>query len=208
MLKKIFTVFCMAAVILFVANGQASAWGKSKLVFIFDSPIGTFSDPEKAHELVEESLAKILGDTLSYEIIPATETEGFVQTYREEHGLITSTGAEEGKGTEVYLKNADFNNICANFDGDYIIYTRVTNTAPQSSSGILTKSKKTNVVLDFRVWSKAKREFLYTKRVTSKGSSTAFYKGSGSASRALVKGLKKGLSAVEKDADKIRAAMK
>ena len=206
MFKKIFSALCLATVILLAAN-QAEAYGAPKIILIVDSPTWTFSDPEKAYVEVEESLEKIFGETHPYKLVPREETEAYVQIYREEHDLITSTEAEEGKDIETYLKKKDFYNICTYFDSDYIIYARVTNTSPQNSEGFATKSKKTNVVLDFRVWSNAKKDFPYYKRVTSKGSSTAFLRGSASASRALKKGLRKGLREVEKDASKILAAM-
>lgn len=206
MLKKIFSVLCMAVIFL-AANSQVSAEGTPKVVVIFDAPTGTFSEPEKAYNLVETSLANIMGKYMEYELVPASETEGYVQIYREEHDMITSTDAEEGRAIEVYLKKDDLDEICKYFGGDYIIYTRVTSTAPQISVGIFSASQKINVVLDFRVWSNAKKDFSYMKRVTSRGSSTAIYAGLGSASRALEKGLRKSLQEIEKDATKIRTAM-
>ena len=204
MLKNFFSILCMTAVILFAAQSQAYA---AKVVIVFDSPTGTFSDPEKAYSLVEDSLEKILGDYMSYEIVPATETEGYVQIYREEHDMIISTGAEEGKTKEAYFKKEDIDNICKHFGGNNLIYIRFTNTTPKISIGIFSTSQKTNVVIDFRVWSNSKKDFSYMKRVTTKGSSTAIYAGIGSDSRALQKGLKKGLQEIEKDADKIRESM-
>ena len=204
MLKKILSVLCMATVILFAAQSQAFA---TKLVVILDAPTGTFSEPEKVYALVETSLSKILGKSMSYEIIPPADTEGYVQIYREEHDLIISTGAEEGSYDEKWLKKKDIDNICTHFGGDYIIYTRVTSTAPKVSVGFFSASQKTNVVLDFRVWSNEKKDFSYMKRATATGSSTAVYAGIGSSSRALEKALKKNLQEIEKDASKIRAAM-
>lgn len=204
MLKKIFSALCLAMLIF--ATNTASAENEPKIVLIFDAPTGTFSEPEKIYTLVENSLAKIL-DSTPYEIVPASETEGYVQIYREEHDLITSTGAEEGNAVEVYLKKEDINNICTNFKGDFLIYTRVTSTAPKFSAGIFSMSQSTNVVLDFRVWSNSKKDFSYMKRVTTKGTSTAIYAGVGSATRALEKGLRKGLKEVEKDSAKIKLAI-
>lgn len=203
MLKKIFSVLCMAAVILFVANSQAYA---SKVVIILDAPTGTFSEPEKVYSLFDTTLNNILGN-MECEMVPLEETENYVQIYREENNLIASNGAEEGDETTFYLKKDDINKICQHFGGDYLIYTRVTSTAPKVSVGFFSASQKTNVVLDFRVWSNNKKDFSYMKRATATGSSTAIYAGVGSSSRALEKGLKKNLQEIEKDKNKIREAI-
>ena len=204
MLKKVFSVLCMATVILFAATSQAAA---AKIVVISDTPTGTFSEPEKAYQAVENTLSNILGKDSTHEIIPASETEGYVQIYREEHDLVASTGAEQGSNVEYYLKKEDLDNICQYYGGDYLIYTRVTSTVPKISVGIFSASQKVNVVLDFRVWSNSKKDFTYMKRATTTGSSTAIYAGLGSATRALEKGLRKGLQEVEKEASKVREAL-
>lgn len=205
MLRKIFSALCMAAVILFAAQTQAHA---AKIVMIFDAPTGTFSEPEKVYRLVQDTLGNILADSATdYEILSPADTENYVQIYREENDLITSIGAEEGERVEAYFKMEDIDNICTHFGGDYLIYTRVTNTVPKVSVGIFSASQITNVVTDFRVWSNSKKDFAYMKRVTATGKSTAIYAGIGSSSRALDKGLKKGLLEIELDADKIKAAL-
>ena len=204
MLKKIFTALCMAAVIVFAAQTQAYA---AKIVMILDAPTGTFTEPEKVYSLVENMMNNMLKNSVDYEIIPPSDTENYVQIYREEHDMISSTGADEGQHDEKWLKKEDLNNICTYFGGDYIIYTRVTSTAPKVSVGFFSASQKMNVVTDFRVWSNAKKDFSYMKRATTSGSSTAIYAGIGSSSRALEKGLNKGLQEIEKDKNKIIAAM-
>lgn len=204
MLKKVFSTLLMATMILFIANNPAFA--QSKVVVIFDFPTGTFSEPEKVYSLVETSLENILGN-MERDMVPISETENYVQVYREENNMISSTGAEEGDVTVFYLKKDDLNNICGHFGGDHIVYVRLTNTAPKVSVGFFSASQKTNVVLDFRVWSNNTKDFTYMKRATATGSSTAIYAGVGSSSRALEKGLKKNLQEIEKDADKIREAM-
>ena len=203
MLKKIFSVLCMAAVILFAANSQAYA---SKVVLILDAPTGTFTEPEKVNTLFQDSLNNILNG-MDCEIVTINETENYLQIYREENNMIASNGAAEGDETTFYLKKDDINKICQYFGGDYLVYTRVTSTAPKVSVGLFSASQKTNVVLDFRVWSNNKRDFSYMKRTTSTGSSTAVYAGIGSSSRALEKGLKKNLMEIEKDKNKIREAL-
>ena len=204
MLKKIFSVMCMAAVILFAAHSQAFA---AKVVIVLDAPTGTFTEPEKVYTMVETSLGKILGNSSDYEILPFSDTENFVQIYREEHDMIMSTGADEGQHEEKWLKKDDLNNICTHFGGNYLVYIRVTSTAPKHSAGLFSQSSKMNVVTDFRVWSNVKKDFSYMKRATAQGTSTAIYMGSGSSGRALEKGLTKGLQEIEKDSAKIREAM-
>ena len=195
----------MEAVILFAAQTQAHA---AKIVMIFDAPTGTFSEPEKVYQLVQDTIGNILADSATdYEILSPADTENYVQIYREEHDLITSIGAEEGDRVEAYFKMEDIDNICTHFGGDYLIYTRVTNTVPKVSVGFFSASQITNVVTDFRVWSNSKKDFAYMKRVTATGKSTAIYAGIGSSSRALDKGLKKGLLEIERDADKIKSAL-
>ena len=204
MLKKVFSVLCAVAVILFAANSQAYA---AKVVVLLDAPTGTFTEPEKVYSLVEETLDKVLQKSSAYEILPPSDTENYIQIYREEHDMISSSGADEGAHDEKWFKKEDINNICAHFGGNYVVYIRVTSTAPKVSVGLFSNSQKMNVVTDFRVWSNAKRDFAYMKRATTQGTSTAIYAGIGSSSRALEKGLIKGLAEIEKDAAKIRAAM-
>ena len=204
MLKKIFSVLCMAAVIVFAAHSQAFA---AKVVILLDAPTGTFTEPEKVYSLVETSLGNILGNSPDYEILPPSDTENYIQIYREEHDMISSSGADEGAHDEKWFKKDDINNICNHFGGNYVIYIRVTSTAPKTSVGFFSNSQKMNVVTDFRVWSNATKDFAYMKRATTQGASTAIYAGVGSSSRALEKGLKKGLAEIEKDASKIKAAM-
>lgn len=204
MLRKIFSVLCMATIILLAANSQASA---AKVVVILDAPTGTFTEPEKVYSMVETSLGKILQNSSEYEILSPSDTENYVQIYREEHDMISSSGADEGQHDEKWLKKDDINNICTHFSGDYTIYIRVTSTAPKVSVGLFSASQKMNVVTDFRVWSNVARDFAYMKRATTTGSSTAIYAGIGSSSRALEKALNKGLQEIEKDAAKIREAM-
>ena len=204
MLKKIFSLLCMTAVILLSAHSQAYA---AKIVVVLDAPTGTFTEPEKVYSLVETSLGKILQNNSEYEIIPPSDTENYVQIYREEHDMIMSTGADEGSHDEKWLKKEDINNICNHFGGNYMVYVRVTSTAPKHSIGLFSQSAKTNVVTDFRVWSNSKKDFSYMKRATTQGSSTAIYMGTGSSMRALEKALNKGLQEIEKDAAKIREAV-
>ena len=204
MLTRLFSILCMATVIFFAANSQACA---AKIVMILDAPTSTFTEPEKVYSMVQDTLSRILQDSSGYEILSLSDTENYVQIYREENDMIFSTGAEEGKHDEKWFKKEDLDNICTHFGGDYLIYTRITSTAPKVSVGIFSTSQKVNVVTDFRVWSNSRKDFSYMKRATMTGSSTAIYAGVGSSSRALEKGLKKGLQDIEKDADKIKAAL-
>lgn len=206
MLKKFFSILCTTIGILFIANSQACA---AEVVIVLDAPIGTYSEPESVYQMVEESLKDILGEYRSYEIVPPSETENYVRLYREEHDLIFSTGAEEGKETEYYLKKADFDNICKHFKGKHLIYIRFTNTVPRYVVGynLLYTSQKTNVVMDFRIWSNRKKDFTYMKRLTAKGSSTTVLDFFPSTARSLRKGLRKVLQEIENDEAEIRIAL-
>ena len=206
MLKKIFSILCMATMLLVVVNNSASAEGEPKIVVVFESPTGAFSEPEKVHTLLQDTLKNIL-DNMTCEIVPISETENYVQIYREENNLIASNGAEEGDATTFYLKKDDLNKICQYFSGDYLIYTRITNTAPKVYVGFFNASQKVSVVLDFRVWSDNKKDFSYMKRATATGKSTSILDGIGSSARALEKGLRKDLQEIEKDKNKIREAL-
>lgn len=204
MLKKILSAMFAAAMILPVASAQVYA---AKVVILLDAPTGTFTEPEKVYKLVEDSLSRILDGGAGYDIVSPEDTENYIQIYREEHDMISSTGADEGKHHEKWFKKADLAKICKHFGGNYIVYVRVTSTLPKTSEGIFSVSKKVNVITDFRVWSAAQKDLSYMKRAKTSGSSTAIYLGSGSSVRALEKALKKGLDEIEKDKNKILAAM-
>lgn len=206
MLKKLLSILCMATVILFVVNNSALAEGTPKVVVVLEAPIGTFSEPERINTLIQTSLDNILAE-MDCNVLPISETENYVLIYREENNLIASNGAEEGDATTFYFKKDDINNICKHFGGDYVIYTRVTSTAPKFSAGFFSISQKTNVVLDFRVWSSNKKDFSYMRRVTTNGSSTTVLIGIGSFTRAFEKALNKNLQVIENDASKIREAL-
>ena len=177
---------------------------------ILDTPSGYFSEPEKVYETIQESLNNIFQNSSRYKIMPMSESDSYLQIYREEHDL--AGASENGYGAvanrDLSLKKENVNEICKHFGSDYLIYTRVTNSMPRISVGFMSAGQKVNVILDFRVWSDKKGDYVYTKRITSTGSSNTFYTGGiGSASHAVEKGLKKGLKEVEKDASKIRLSM-
>lgn len=203
MLKKIFSAIFLTVMILFAANNPVSA--EKNVAIILDAPTGMFSDPDKVYDAVQTSLTNILGST-GYNILPIDETASYLQIYREENNL-TDAVTTEGVAVESFLKKNDIDKLCQHFGSDYVIYTRVSSTAPTFSAGLFSASQKVNVIMDFRVWSNAKKDFSYMKRTTTKGTSTAIYAGIGSSSRALDKGLKKGLEEIEKDKVKIITAM-
>ena len=102
--------------------------------------------------------------------------------------------------------------MCSHFNTDYLVYIRVSTTNPRSTGGVFTSGQKVNVITDFRIWSRAKNDFVYLKRATTTGSSNTvnvsiFGRGSGSAEHAVEKGLKKCMQQIEKDKNKILAAM-
>ena len=190
--------------ILFSTNNFVSA--EKNIAVILDAPTGMFSEPDKVYAAVQTSLSNILGSSSDYNVLPIDETASYLQIYREESGL-TDTVTTEGIAVESFLKKNDVDKICQHFGSDYVIYTRVASTAPTVSAGLFSASQKVNVIMDFRVWSNEKKDFTYLKRTTTKGTSTAIYAGIGSASRAVEKGLKKGLEEVEKDKVKILMAL-
>jgi len=190
--------------ILITANN--SAFAEKKVAIILDAPTGMFSEPEKVYTAVQTSLNNILQNSSEYNILPIEDVSSYVQIYREENDL-TETVTTEGVAVESFLKKSDVDKICKHFESDYVIYTRISTTAPKVSVGLFSASQKVNVILDFRVWSNDKQDFSYMKRTTTQGKSTAIYAGIGSSSRALDKGVKKGLQEIEKDASKVRAAM-
>lgn len=204
MLKKFFSTLFVAAMLIFAAN--SSAYAEKNVAIILDAPTGMFSDPEKVYAAVQTTLTNIVGTSSDYKILPIEDTASYVQIYREENNL-TDAVTTEGVAVESFLKKEDINKICQHFGSDYVIYTRVSNTAPTISAGLFSVSQNVNVIMDFRVWSSEKKDFTYLKRTTTKGTSTAIYAGIGSASRAVDKGLKKGLQEVEKDKVKILASM-
>lgn len=204
MLKKFFSTLFVAAMIIFAAN--SSAYAEKNVAIILDAPTGMFSDPEKVYTAVQTTLTNIIGTSSDYKILPIEDTASYVQIYREENNL-TDAVTTEGVAVESFFKKEDINKICQHFGSDYVIYTRVSNTAPTVSAGLFSVSQNVNVIMDFRVWSNDKKDFTYMKRTTTKGTSTAIYAGIGSASRAVDKGLKKGLQEVEKDKVKILASM-
>lgn len=187
MLRKIFSAALMAAAILLFATGSTSAASNMKVMnvaVILEPPVESFDKPEKVYESVEQTVNKIFKNAVNYEVLSIDEAAGYVQVYREENEL----------DAETFLKKSDFDKICKHLESDFIVYLRITGTAPKNlSESILGQPAK--VILDFRIWSEEKQEFTYTKRVTK----TDDY--------SFEKSLTKGLSEVEKDAGKVRAAM-
>ena len=173
----------------------------AQICVVLDTPASSFAAPEKVYKAVQDSLDKMFANSRS-EIMPISETDAYVQLYREQHGqaydsdngVITSTGKRY-----LSLNPEDLVNIANHFNSDYLIYIRVTSSAPDTTYGFLTVGKKVNVILDFRVWSTAKNDFVYLNRYITSGSSNAFYIGSGSSSKAVDDALNKGLKQVQED---------
>ena len=177
-------------------NGQAFA--EKKIAILLDTPTGMFSEPEKVYATIQESLDKIFQGSPQYNILPIGETDSYVQIYREENDLTVNvdTGYTGVAQRDLSLKKEDVNKICKHFGADYVIYTRVTTTAPRMSMGFMSMGQKD------------KSDFTYTKRTMTTGSSKTIYAGGmGSSSHAVEKGLKKGLQEIEKDSLKIKTAM-
>lgn len=211
MLKKIFTALCMAAVIVFAAQTQASATAVS---VVLDTPAGNFNEPEKVYETTQASLDVIFKNNPQFEVMDVSECDAYVQIFREENGLAATTDdtyLPDAK-RDLTFKKEQVATMCNHFNTDYLVYIRVSTTAPRSTGGVFTSGKKINVITDFRIWSRAKNDFVYLKRATTTGSSNTvnigmFGRGSGSAEHAVEKGLKKCMQDIEKDKNKIIAAM-
>lgn len=210
MLKKLFSVLCMAAVIVFAANSSASATSVS---VVLDTPEGQFAEPEKVYTNVQTSLDKIFSGSL-FEIKSVSECDAYVQIYREENGRagISETNYDYDSNRDLMFKKADIQSMCNHFGDDYLVYIRVATTNPRKTGGVFTSGRKVNVITDFRIWSRVKNDFVYMARKTTVGKSdtvniSIFGRGSGSTENAVEQGLQKGLEEVEKDKAKILAAM-
>ena len=209
--------FCLilVSVILLVTIGSTRTFAESfntdniNVAFILDTPSGKFSEPEKVYADFQSAMDKIFKSDERYNIIPFNDTDPYVQIYREENDLTFSVDDDytQVSNRDVSLKKKDIDNLCKHFKTDYIIYVRVTSTAPRFYDGPFTVSKKINITLDFRIWSDKMADFVYAKRSVKTGTSTAVYLGSGSATRAVDKGVKKCLKDIEKDVNRIRACM-
>jgi len=186
MLKNIFSLALIAAILFFVNNNVSAAENVkvSKVAVIIEPPVESFEKPEIIYNSIEQTVNKIFKNAPNYKLDPIDETAGYVQVYREDNALNADT----------FLKKSDIDTICKNIESDFIVYLKISGTAPKTfGESILGAQAK--VVLDFRIWSNDKKDFTYTKRVTK----TDDY--------SFEKSLAKGLQEVEKDAAKIRAAM-
>ncbi len=211
MLRKIFSALCMAAVIVFAAHSQASATAVS---VVLDTPAGNFSEPEKVYETTQASLDVIFQNNPNFEVMDVSECDAYVQIFREESGLAATTDDTyvSDASRDLTFKKEQVAQMCSHFNTDYLVYIRVSTTNPRSTGGVFTSGQKVNVITDFRIWSRAKNDFVYLKRATTTGSSNTvnvsiFGRGSGSAEHAVEKGLKKCMQQIEKDKNKILAAM-
>lgn len=204
MFKMLFSTVLLAAMLV-LGNGFAHA---ATVAIALDTPAGMFSEPEKVNESLQATLDKIFAGNSNLTFLPIEDATGYLRIYREEHDLIEETYSDSDFVRMKTLKKEDYYNVCKYFNADYLIYVNVTNSIPKSSGGLLTSGQSVNVTTDFRVWSNAKNDFAFMKRLSAKGSSNTIYAGgSGSSSRAVEKGLKKCLSLIEKEGAKINAAI-
>lgn len=210
MLKKIFSVLCTVAVIIFAAHSSASA---NAVSVVLDTPEGQFAEPEKVYTAVQNTLDNIFKNA-PFEVKSVSECDAYVQIYREENDRagISETNYDYASARDLTFKKADIQNMCNHFGDDYLVYIRVATTNPRSTGGVFTSGRKVNVITDFRIWSRVKNDFVYMARKTTVGGSdtvniSIFGRGSGSTEHAVEKGLLKGLAEVEKDKSKILAAM-
>ena len=209
MLKKIFSVLCAVAVIIFTATPQAQAMGDIKVGVILDTPAGNFSEPEKVYTTTQATLDLIFKNDTQFDVMGVSECDSYVQIYREEIGL-AATYDDTNYSTaqrDLTFKKEDIAKMCDHFDTNYVVYIRVSTTHPRSTGGVFTSGQKVNVVTDFRIWSNRKKDFTYMKRLTAKGSSTTVLDFFPSTARSLRKGLRKVLQEIENDEAEIRIAL-
>ena len=185
MLKKIFsTVIILAAVLIGSVTSAAETLEVKNVAVLLEPPIESFDKAEKVHDSIEQTVTKIFKNASNYNVMSIDETAGYIQIYREENAL----------GAETFFKKSDIDTICKNIGSDFIVYLRIDGNEPKTlSESILGAPAK--VVLDFRIWSNAKKDFIYFKRVT-KNDDYSFEKS-----------LNKCLQEIEKDAAKVRAVM-
>lgn len=178
-----------AVMILSFGTAAAASIEVKNVAVILEPPVESFDKPEKVYDAVWQTVNKLYRNAAGYNLISIDETDGYIQVYREENNL---------EGADVYLKKTDIENICGHLDSDFAVYLRITANEPKitgiKSITSVTDLNSVKVVLDFRVWANDKQDFIYTKRITKTDST-------------LEKSLSKGLQEVEKDANKIRAAM-
>ena len=178
----------------------------AQVSIILDSSGGVFSEPESVYKMVNKTVAKIFQGT-SYKVIPIEKTDADVQIYKEENDLVATSSTDKNV-PDKSLKMSDLTTLGEDFNSEYVVYVRIVNSAPEGTDGLLTSGQKSNVTMDFRIFSVKNGDYIYKKRSVATGKSSSFYKGSGSKKRAVEKGLKKGLSEVEKEIPQIHAAMK
>ena len=178
----------------------------AQVSIVLDSSGGVFSEPESVYKMVNKTVAKIFQGT-NYKVIPIEKTDADVQIYKEEHDIVETSSTDKNV-PDRSLKMADLKNLGEQFDSEFVVYVRIVSSAPQATEGMMSSGQKSNVSMDFRIYSVAKEDYIYKKRSVRTGKSDSFYKGSGSSKRALEKGLKKDLAEVEKEIAQIHAAMK
>ena len=121
MLKKIFSVMCMAAIVVFAAVNSVSA-ADGKVLVLFDVPTGKFTKPETVHDTIEATLKNIVKDAPQYKLVPMSETENYVQIYREDNGLSQTLGLDgtDARTIEKQFQKEDIAKLCKHFDCDYV----------------------------------------------------------------------------------------
>lgn len=185
---------------------------------IIDTGSGMFAEPEKVYEEIDNTVKSWFypnKDTNFKErlqlkqevhtIVPTADSDAVVQIYREEKGATSNvdsmvTGEQL---RDVSMTREDLANLSKELGADYIIYFRVTNTAPTFSVGFMSASQKTNVTTDFRIWSAKEAKYVFIKRYQTTGKSSSFYVGAGSTSHAVKDGLSKALKQITADKAKI-----
>ena len=195
---------------------------------IIDTGSGMFAEPEKVYSEIDATVKSWfypsesemkdmnfkerlqLKDAVHHTIVPTADSDAVVQIYREEKGAASNmdTMVTGDQARDVSMTRDDLANLSKELGADYIIYFRVTNSAPTITVGFMSAGQKTNVTTDFRVWEAKQEKYVFIKRYQTTGKSSSFYMGMGSASHAVQKGLDKALEQITKDKDKILEVIK
>ncbi len=215
--------FGMAALICMMSVSAEAA----QINTIIDTGSGMFAEPEKVYNEIDNTVKGWFCPSeeeqrnmtfserqalreVSHTFVPTSDSDAIVQIYREEKGS-TVNSDEMVTGTQsrdVSMTKEDLTNLSKELGADYIIYFRVTNTVPTTSIGFMSAGQKTNVTTDFRIWNAKEEKYAFVKRYQTTGSSSSFYVGMGSASKAVKDGLEKALKQISADKAKILEVVK
>ena len=182
---------------------------RDRIAVIIDTPGGSLAEPEAIYKAARSLMSDILADKNHLYVLPIENVDAYVQIYREEHDIdVPVADAISNSGVKPALKRSNLFELGNFLKSKYIIYMRMTTSAPGHSYGFFHISKRTNVSTDFRIWSQEKRNFIYAKRYQLTGVSRTYVLlglGNGSSSNAAKHGADKAFSEIRADLETIRA---